>query len=361
MNFSQFPKLSTTLIGSAIAAFLLAILVVTLPIRSHVNAFERNVQSEGVTRAGRALQLAVSKTMEREWRSLEAVAAQVDMSNQKGMQNFADAVPRASSAIAWTGIVAADGRIVAGTGGIEVGSDASQERWFREGRAGGSVSSVYRREALGDDSDGLINMSAPVLDQMGRSIGVVVYSLRIDWLTAYMSDAARELGLDIAVRDEEGRMVLELDEQIQGPLDPDVMALSEIGHDLTRFIPAQNDQPAHVLGVFPSMLQGELPHFGWDLVVRVPALQGQASLAAFMRKISWSIAALFVALGCATVFYTVHFLRPIEELSRVAGKIADGDASYPPERTSSRESAALSAALVRIQSRLFDKSITPAE
>ncbi|RVV96599.1 hypothetical protein EKE94_17910 [Mesobaculum littorinae] len=347
----RFPRLSTALLASAIVAFVVALVVVSLPIRNHVGAFERNVQSEGVMRAGHALELAVSKTLEREWGSLEAVAGQVDISTSESAGNFVEAVPRATAAIAWVGIAKANGRLLAGTGGEGKGTSVRNLAWFRDGMNGGTVGDVYVPEAMRNvpgQSRGLIDLSTPIRDSFGNAVGVVVYSMKVDWVTDYMAQAARELDVDIVVRDTGGREIFELNELIDDPIAPEILNLSATGHDLTRF------DGSHVTGVFPNMLQGAMPPFGWDLIVRVPAHEGQTSLTAFMTKMSLAIASLFLALALATVFYAVHFLRPISELSRVASAIADGEEVYPPARHSSRESATLSSALVRIQSRLME-------
>ncbi|KAA9008091.1 cache domain-containing protein [Histidinibacterium aquaticum] len=357
MTTRNFPKLSTTLISSAIVAFVVAVAVVSLPIRSHVGAFERTVQSERVMRAGRALQLALSKTVEREWNSLRAVASQIDMRDPASRRRFAEAVPQASPGVAWVGIASPDGRVLTGSSGFREGEDVREFRWFREGLRFGSVGAVYvpsGGSGMPGAEQGLINMSAPIVDDFGVARGVVAYSLRVDWLSGYMVQAARELGLDISVLDRTGREIISLNELIDAPIDPEITALAEMGHDLTRYVSGGVGGEAHVTGVFPNMLVGEMPHFGWDLVVRVPALQGQTSLTDFMRQVSWTIAALFMALAVGTVLYAIYFLRPIEELSRAAADIAEGGADYPPESLSSRESAALSAALARIQSRVLN-------
>lgn len=371
MDLRQFPKLSTTLIGSAIAAFVLALVAVSLPIRTHVGVFERNVQSEGVIRAGRALQLATSRAVEREWDSLNAVARQVSVDDVRQMRGFADAVVRASDGIAWVGVASRSGTVLAGTDRLREGEDVSSRRWFREGLDGGSVGSVFVPESADSPgaAAGLINMSVPVFDSYGTAAGVVAYSMRIDWLTGYMSAAARELGLDFAVRAADGSIVTELGDQIGAPFDRNIADLATVGHNLTRYVSGSGDVPAHVTGVFPNLLAGDLPPFGWDLIVRVPALQGQASLVSFMRKISWSVAGLFLALTIATVVYTLYFIRPIEQLARTAAEIARGEDVYPRENMSSRESVTLSSALAMIQTKLMDRAslrieprrITPGE
>mgnify|MGYP003656251945 CR=1 FL=1 len=49
-----FPRLSVTLVGFALAAFVAAVLIVSLPLRNYVGSYEREVQSEVALRAGNA-------------------------------------------------------------------------------------------------------------------------------------------------------------------------------------------------------------------------------------------------------------------------------------------------------------------
>ena len=67
---------------------------------------------------------------------------------------------------------------------------------------------------------------------------------------------------------------------------------------------------------------------------------------------NWAIAGLFFVITIMANIYGMHFIRPIEKLVKDAERISQGEAVYPTEDVSSRESAILSTALAKIQTRL---------
>ncbi|QQA44016.1 cache domain-containing protein [Pelagovum pacificum] len=359
----NFPKLSITLINFSVVAFVAALAIVFLPVRNYVSEHEYQSQTLVAERAGQALQVAVSRAVEREWRSMSAVARQLDIEDQEGMRNFADTVIRASDAVAWVGVASDDGLIIAGTGGEREGEDVSLRRWFREGLTGGSVGNTF----LPDQSDvpgsnsGLVNMSVPVVDDFGNSVGVVVYSLKIAWLTSYMAETADELDVDFMVKSDDGVIVAEYNPILDVEIDRDVSSLSSLGHPITRVLTERNGPPA-VVSVIPDLLTAEgMPHFNWNLVVRVPALNGGTSLTGFMSTMAVSIAGIFFAMTMLSVFYALHYLRPIERLAREANAIAEGEEIYPSNDHSSLESARLSKALAILQTRVQALRTFPGE
>lgn len=354
MKTRHFPRLSVTLVGFALAAFVAAVLIVSLPLRNYVGSYEREVQSEVALRAGNALRLTMSRAIEREWDSLNALTQQIEMDNPAGARSFADAVVRASSAVEWVGVATPDGRVVAGSRRVRESEDVGMQAWFYDGIKRGTLASYHdRRATASSEATGLLNLSAPVIDRFGVTRGVVAYSLRLSWMENYLREAAEQLDVDFAVIDETGDRVIEVSERVAARLPDAVGGLAKFGSDITRYVPAENGSDDYVMAVFPSLLTGSnIPHFAWDLVVKVPAMTQNAGLSELMGNIRWAIAGLFFMMAICAILYARHYILPIERLTRDAEDIAAGRLVYPTDSSSSRESAHLSSALSVIQSRM---------
>jgi hypothetical protein len=341
------------LVGFALAAFVAAVLIVSLPLRSYVGAYERDVQSEVALRAGNALRLTMSRAIQREWDSLNALTQQIDMENTAGARSFTDAVVRASAAVEWVGVATPDGRVVAGSRRTRESEDVGTQAWFYDGIKRGTFASYQdRRATASSEASGLLNLSAPVIDRFGVTRGVIVYSLRLNWMETYLREAAEQLDVDFAVLDERGDRVIEVSNHVSSALPGAVGNLAKFGSDITRYIPAENGNEDYVMAVFPSLLTGDIPHFAWDLVVKVPAMTSNAGLSELMGHVRWAISGLFFLMAICAVLYARHYILPIERLTRDAEDIAAGRLVYPTDSSSSRESAHLSSALSVIQSRM---------
>lgn len=85
--------------------------------------------------------------------------------------------------------------------------------------------------------------------------------------------------------------------------------------------------------------------------MRIPA----QTLETGLRDLRWEMGQIFVglvgALMIATVAFVRAFVRPISALADDATAIANGEDVYPCELKRTRELAALSAALARLQNR----------
>lgn len=355
------PTLTRTLLAFAGIILLASAGFVILPLRGQLGTYESSLQEQVLDRGGRALQLTVSRIVEREWDSLGAIASALDPSSSSGTRNFVDAAERASEAVVWAGYAAPWGVIQAGSGRQREGEDVSRASWFQQGRRTSRVGSVHapRAEEIDGGASQLVTLAAPVEDPSLDGSGVVAYSLGLDWLSELMSRSAEELGVDFAVVDGSGRVILSRTSDA-GPLPEGIGQLASLGEPVTRRIEAE-DGDDQLLRIYPDLLIGDLPDFDWRLVVRSPAVPGNSGMRAFISSLRWSGAGFLLLLAAVIVIYSRFFLQPLERLARDADRIAGGEDVYPSESISSRESLTLSSALARIQSRLDSRVTGPGE
>ncbi|MBF9031786.1 hypothetical protein HKCCE3408_15400 [Rhodobacterales bacterium HKCCE3408] len=344
------PGLSALFLNFSILMFFGAILVFAVPFRDFFVELEGEVQSEVAESAGRSLQMTTSRAMEREWQSLQAAAGLVDLSDADRTRDLANAILVASDAVAWVGVADRSGHVIAASSGQREGEDVSMHRWYREGIVRGTVGSVQTPSLSGqpDAAPGLINMSVPLVDEFGVSRGVLVYSIRIEWLVQYLGEAAEVLGVDFQLRDERGTVVAERLDHVGDDMPANLESLVSLGQEFFR-VSRSGASSSSILAVFPEVLVGDAPQFGWALVVRVPAVSPVGDAFGFIGIFRTSVAVLFVLTFAASAVFAALVLHPIERLARDAKAISDGGDIYPVESFTTRESSKLSYALGAMQ------------
>jgi diguanylate cyclase (GGDEF)-like protein len=119
----------------------------------------------------------------------------------------------------WVGFAASDGSIVAGSGGLFEGLDASPYKWFAEGRNGTIV--VDPRSAGAHDGtvvgatdfaiDRFVEIGVPVLAEDGSLTGVIGLFIGPNWLNrlraATVADINANRGIELLVVNEHGTVI----------------------------------------------------------------------------------------------------------------------------------------------------------
>jgi hypothetical protein len=345
-----YPRIQYALLVCAGGAILLSILVLFLPAQRKIDEIAFEAQSEVTQHAARSLQLAASNVLKREWDSLVGFSAYVDVDDHTTSRNLSDVAAMVSQGIYWAAVTDLSGTVVAATSGVDEGTDMSDKAWFRNGLRGDQVETVPA--ATGEPGNGVINMSRPIRDPIsGRVKGVAVYRLQTAWLETYMADAADRLGVDLAILDHRGETIYAHGDLVGAVLEPTLRSSAVLG---TTFQPQVSGGAGerYVSGILPDMIEGDMPAFGWSLVVRVPLAAGPTALGDVMASMFWPIAALFTAIAAVALIFALRYLKPLADLARDAAAIADGHVIYPPEAYSTHEAHLLSTALARLQSRL---------
>jgi len=351
------PRLHNAFIGAALIFGIVALLVILGPIARYSRTFEAEVQSENALRGALALEVALSRAIEREWDSLQAVANAAGSGNLGDMREFADAVPQAGGRIAWAGFANRSGTIVVGTNGTRQGENVGERRWFREGLMGGNIGNVYRaskpRPGSNYKIESLLNLSIPVTNDDGEVIGVYAYNLRMPWLEDYLRTTAEELRLDAFILNRSGDILAQRIAADAVPLDTATIDRLQLNRTQALRTEDQNGDK-QVLAIVPNLGTETMPALHWSLVVRMPAavlgVQGRSLPMTLLMSLV-SLAALLVVF---TLVFARHFLAPFEQLAETSRAMAEDHHVYPKEFSSSRESSLLSQSLSRLQSRIPD-------
>ncbi|GGG76202.1 hypothetical protein GCM10011415_26100 [Salipiger pallidus] len=352
---SSTPSAFTRMAVTVMVAVFIAAAFVAITVVKRASDAQLHLQQEIVLRGADAIGLSFNTALRREWDSLNAVARNIQGADVSDINKFMDAVGQTGGQVAWSGVADLDGRIISGTNRLREGEDVSQRRWFREGLRGGNVGNVYSSSTLpldgADQRQSLLNLSTPVFDaQTGEVTGVLVYSLRMAWVADFLSQARRQLQIDVVVKNRDGNTLVDTRDDPEEL--PDAVAMqAELGiNNAGAFRLTAREE-----GLFaysPNFISDALPDFGWRVFATLDRDNVTNTMPDILRSAFFSvtIAALFV-LG-ATLLVARILLRPIEALTATAIDVAEGDYDYPIDSRSSKEAEMLSRALVRIQAML---------
>ena len=331
----------------------LGMLAIWWPINQHAQNFETRVVSENAIRGVKALRLAVSRAVEREWESLQAVAGQLAPKDYAETRAFTDAVLVAGGRVAWAGLADLSGTIRVGSNGVGEGTSVTSTEWYRKGLHGpffGRITSSSTERP--HDQRDVINFSVPVTSADGEVTGVYVYSLKASWLKEYVRAAADDLGLIAYVVDQRGRSIFGPDQQARLTLTPASLGSLSLNIGSAQIV-EDADGSKNIYAVAPELTVGNAPPTGLSVVARVPPASTGQDVTQLSVAMWISLLSLSGVLGVFSILFTRHFVRPLERLTGIAREIAEGKEPYPEEYNSSRECEQLSHALSRIQSRYY--------
>ncbi|MBV7379666.1 cache domain-containing protein [Maritimibacter dapengensis] len=344
------PRIISTLFLTATVAFLLAIFVFLFPFQKKLEDLSIRSQGQVTHHAARSIQLAVSSLVAREWDSLVGFSTYVNTEDYDGMRVLTDAAMMASDGVTWAAVVDLDGTVLAGGLGVNEGTNVSTMAWFNQGLRRDTVQTVAARSATGEAS---IFISRPVRDRLGRVKGLAVYKLQGSWLEDFIQSSAERLDVDVTVLDNSAAPLFLREGDLDTHLSPLILSRAELGTNFESIVMKDGNRGS-VSGVLPELIEGDMPDFGWSLVVQVPIAASIGTIGNVWTSMIWTAFFLFAAIGVLALVFALRYLKPLADLALEAAQIADGEEIYPSEATRSFEAEQLSNALARLQVRVQD-------
>ncbi|MEC7761599.1 MAG: cache and HAMP domain-containing protein [Pseudomonadota bacterium] len=341
------PRIFNALLGSAAIAFLLIAIGLAVPTKNRLETLEAAAQTKAASHAAASLKVSVSSLVAREWESLGSFGDLVDVRDPASARQVADAANRASWGITWAGVVGLDGIVVAGSDGLREGEDVSSREWFRSGLHGVRIGNVYAPQ---NDSDGVgkrFNMSRPMVNSEGTVVGVAAYTMRFDWITTHIAASAEAMEVEFGIVNQRGDVLADYPGFEDDPMVDELLRLAALSSERTA--QSAGAEGEFVGALMPNFVQGDVPEFGWSLIVRLPALPAENVMSTAWNSLLLILGGAFGIIAVVAYFFAAHFLRPITGLIETADDIASGKIAYPTENDSSREALQLSSALTRLQ------------
>ncbi len=349
-----------TLPGALLGLVLIGILIfggaTYVVVRNYGGTFQESALREAVAQRTAGASLAFARALEQDWQNLEAIASDIARLDAEALGAVLDATAGPDQRISWAGFARPDGSVVVASGDMLQGADVSARPWFQRGLQGDFAGDLHEAVLLADlmsDRDAapprFLDLSTSVDGPTGRLAGVLGFHINASWAENYLSDMADTLGIDLALVNSSGEVVIGTFPAMTARLGlPSLGAASsgvagsgyEVWPDGIRYFTA----------VTPSVTYGELPSFGWRLVGRIDPQSFSSTAGGNLVRRS-AIASLFAGslFLLAGVLFNRLYLRPIGSLARNAERIAEGHGDYPLEIRSSAEIYRLSASLARLE------------
>ncbi|MBI6630822.1 cache domain-containing protein [Pontibaca salina] len=332
-----------------------AAVFVAVTVTQRLTEAQQQLQQDIVLRGADAISLSFNTAMKREWRGLQAVARHVGKAPKQDLNDIMDTVVQTGGQVAWSGMVDLSGTIISGSNRLREGEDVSERHWYQEGLRGPNVGSVYSSDLLRqsgrDKGESLLDLFMPVHNaDTGEVVGVMVYSLRMDWVRSMLVQARNQLHIDVVIQDRAGTYIVDT-RDAPGPLPDAILTQASFGQSAAESFRAL-DQAEDLYAFTSSFLSDTLPDFGWRVFAVLDRDSLKNVLPSLLRSVIISVViAAFFVLG-ATLLVLRILLGPLEKLTATAVVTANGAYEYPVESRSSHEAILLSRALVRIQGKL---------
>lgn len=291
------------------------------------------------------------------WQTVSTYAKETNLDSVQAARQRCDILAEVDERIAWLGIADAQGRVVAASRGMAEGLDVSDRQWFRRGLVGpyaGDVREAPLLEKYLPKSDGprrFIDFAAPLRGPDGTVIGVVGMLVRWDWM--------REQLEGMSTRHAEVLLISKDRRVLFGPAALEGTRLeigaAVVGSQAGSVLRSERwpDGRTYMTAAVPVGSYRDVPPFGWSVIVRQELDEASAPLRELTRTF-WSVSLLAGVSSLLALWFFVKWLeKPIIRQTAFAVSLSEENADSPPyEETRFQEAADLSAALVRLQTRL---------
>ncbi len=271
---------------------------------------------------------------------------------------------RHRSHFSWAGVVTADGRVQAATGGLLVGRDVSSRPWFQAARQTAHLGDVHTAQLLARllpaAADGeplrFLDFAAPVPGPDGRAHAVL--GVHVNWIWAHeviaslRGDLAREQGVRVFIFDRLGHLIHHpRDQAAEGG----TVALSTVPRDRAEVV-RWDDGERYLSIAWPLPARSPAANMGWTIVTRQPLSDALADANA-ARNAALAFGAL-AALAAAWLAWWLagRFAAPLGRVAAAARAVQAGALNTPiPQLRGSAELEGLSRALQGMTSTLVQR------
>lgn len=240
---------------------------------------------------------------------------------------------------AWIGMTDKDGNIVAGTDGLLVGKSVAQRDWFLKGRESLHFGDAHDAFLLArimpkpkwDDLPlRLVDVSAPVLDEHGKLLGVICGHLSLDWAfeaRESMLDQLTQEHIDLVVLNRDGKVLMGTPQLPSLKVDLSSLQSYQGLSTATRSVADEvwPDGHRYLSAAVREKSFRNYPGMDWVVLAR----KDEKSAFSPANKLSTWI--LLGGLGTGLAFSAMLWLmlgrslRPLEEITGVAKRIQEQD------------------------------------
>ncbi|WP_207459149.1 GGDEF domain-containing protein [Azospirillum sp. SYSU D00513] len=271
-------------------------------------------------------------------------------------QKLVDELKAKDHTLAWVGALDTEGRIMASSGGILLGVNASTRPVYKEGIKGHFVGDVHEAVMLAKllpnpsgEPMKFVDVATPMLNDEGETVGVLATHFSWDWAREVMLTLMRPMqdrrGLETFIVSADGTVLLGPAGSMGHPLSVGSLAAArteEIGWAVETWA----DGKSYVTGYAHSPGHASYPGLGWTVLARQPVEAAYADATALRREImAWG--AGFALLFSALAWFAAGWItRPLQAIADSAARLRRGEPGVEiPEVRGAAEIADLSRTL----------------
>lgn len=280
-------------------------------------------------------------------------------------QKMVDELKATDPTLAWVGVTNTTGTIVASSGGILLGADASSRPVYQNGIKGHFVGDVHEAVMLAKllpnptgEPMKFVDVSTPLKDDSGTTVGVLAAHFSWAWAREVQQvlfwPMRDRRGLESFIVSTDGTVILGPEGSLGRALPIASVAASRTNGTgwATELWP---DAQTYVTGYAHGVGHSDYPGLGWSVLIRQPVEAAYASAVALRHEI------MLWGLGFATVFSVVAWFAagwiacPLRAIADAAKRLRYGEPGVEiPAVTGAAEVVDLSGSLRTLIASLTD-------
>lgn len=348
------PSLITVTFGFVAASVVVAGLLLFLLMRERLETYGRETIATEIGIRATGVQTALAELLHEEWSTVKAMAQDVATDDPETIHQKLQMLVGEGRRLSWAGYAGLDGTIQASYKNVLLGEDVSTTSWFETGVTKPTVQDGPQALQLPRGHGRLpsfVLLAAPVRNADGQVRGVLFAHLDRSWAAGQLRDVARALDIEVLLIDSKGNIIVATGGGVEEMPDLPSVRAAQTGAPAIS-LERWPDGRLYFSASVPSISYRDLPSLGWSLVASIPADVAAVSAERLSRGMIFYLASFGLMLLLLTMIFVESFIRPFGVLARIASKIADGAEIYPPDTNRTRELQMITAAIVRLQTRL---------
>lgn len=299
----------------------------------------------------------LAKSLHQLWGEVDALAKTLDASTLPQARTAIDLMARLDNRYSWIGVADVDGTVLAAAGGLLERESVAQRPWFRRGLNGPTAMDVHEAQLLAKllpartEPYRFIDLAAPIQKAGQSPSGVVGAHLNWSWIIDSLQ-GFQAPGIDVLLLSRDRTVLFGPPELVDKPL---MIGSAQAANRTTSSVLDERwpDGKDYVTVVVPTIGYADLPSFGWSLLVRQNIDDALAPTRELVRNF-WITLGAGALVALILLLLAANWLAtPIRRLmSSAEGMLGEGEQKPPHPETRYAEAERLSAALVRLQTRL---------
>lgn len=293
----------------------------------------------------------------------------IDNIQTQDIHEMLDQLQTSFPSFSWIGYMDTKGKVLASTGNILLGQDLSQRPVYQEG---------IKQKFIGDVHDAIllakllpnpsgeplqfVDISLPVMDNSGRTIGVLAAHMSWEWarevkrsMLASLRHDEKDVDLFIVSR-KDRTVLLGPDDMVGQSLPLESVNLAQSGQSGWR-LEQWPDGKSYLTGYAYGDGYMDYKGLGWTVLVRQPESTALASVAELNRFTTLAAIGAAVAFALIGWFTAGKIAAPIRRLTNRANRLAAGEEVELPEKGGFQEIVILSRSLKRMVRSITQKDV----